>query len=106
MASVIVRKSDNMVKDASNGEINYNPVEYDNLHPATNPIPAGENPKKYYRDANGDIVKRPQNTLIADFPDERQAHIKTKWRDLKTAIPNTEPWKQALVDLATSLGWE
>lgn len=106
MASVIVRKSDNTIRDASAGEINYNPIEYINLHPDTNPIPQGENPKKYYRDANGDIVKRPAAELLAEFSDEQVATTKAKWITLRDSIPGSAAWKGPLIELAKILGWE
>ncbi len=107
MASVIVRLADNRVVDASDSDdVNWDTRYYENLHPATNPVPAGENPLKYEKDGNGDIVKRPFPELIKEFPDEYVANIKANWTTLKAAIPDTEPWKQALIDLAMALGWE
>jgi len=106
MASVIVRKSDNKVMDASNDEINYNSATHDNLHPATNPVPAGQSPKKYYRDANGDILKRPIAELLMEFPDEQLAETKAKWTSLRDSIPGSAAWKNPLIELAKILGWE
>ncbi len=107
MASVIVRKSDDCVMDASDGDnLNYDSTLYDNLHPATNPIPAGENPQKYERDGAGVIVKRSLTDLITHFEDERVANLKAKWTTLKAAIPDTEPWKADFVALGQALGWD
>lgn len=106
MASVIVRKADNKVKDASDGEINYDTTYYINLHPATNPIPAGENPRKYCRDANGDIVKRTDPGLLTEFPDEHSASLQAKWITLRDSIPGSAAWKEPLIEVAKILGWE
>ena len=107
MASVIVRKSDNFVIDASDKDnLNYDINRYDNLHPATNPIPAGENPRKYMRDGSGIIVKRPLVDLIAKFEDERVANLRKKFSALRISIPDTEPWKADFIALAVALGWD
>jgi len=107
MASVIVRKSDDCVMDASDvDDLNYDVTNYDNLHPATNPIPAGENPRKYMRDGAGDIVKRPLAELVIHFEDERVANLQAKWSALKAAIPDTEPWKADFIALGQALGWD
>jgi len=106
MASVVVRKSDNQVMDASTSELNYDVTNYDNLHPATNPVPAGQNPRKYYRDANGDIVKRPIAELMVEFPDEHLAETTAKWITLRDSIPGSAAWKNPLIELAKILGWE
>ena len=107
MASVIVRKSDNFVIDASDKDnLNYDINRYDNLHPATNPIPAGENPQKYMRNGAGVIVKRPLADLIKYFEDERVANVKGKWTKLKASIPDAVPWKADFIALGQALGWD
>lgn len=105
MPSVIVRISDNLVVAASDGIIDYNTLEYENLHPATNPIPAGDEPTKYMKDGGGNIVKRPVADLIANFPDERQADLKAKWADTIANIPDSAPWKAPLILVGQALGW-
>ena len=107
MASVIVRLADNCVVDASDSDdLNYNTVEYENLHPATNPVPAGEDPRKYMKDGQGVIVKRSSAELIANFEDERVANLQAKWTALKASIPDTEPWKADFIALGQALGWD
>ncbi len=105
MASVIVRKSDNKVVDASDGVVNYNSATYENLHPGTNPIPAGEDPRKYMKDGGGNIVKRPIAELVLEFPDEKLADIRAKWAATISAIPDSAPWKTPLVTVGQALGW-
>ena len=106
MASVIVRKSDNKVVDASDNVINYDSVTYENLHPGTNPIPAGEDPRKYMKDAGGNIIKRPTAELVSEFPDEKLADIQAKWANTIAAIPDSAPWKTPLILVGQALGWD
>jgi len=104
MASVIVRKSDNLVMDASDlGNINFNPNDYDNLHPVTNPIPAGENPKKYMRDGVGDIVKRPVADLVKHFEDERTAVITTHLTTIQADPALLQATKDAIAGIIGAL---
>lgn len=107
MASVIVRKADDLVVDASDlNDLKYDTNTHDNLHPVTNPIPTGDDPRKYMRDVRGDIVKRPAADLIRDFEDERVINLRTKFAALKTSIPDTEPWKADFIALGQALGWD
>jgi len=107
MASVIVRKSDDRVMDASDKDnLNYDSTLYDNLHPTTNPIPAGENPQKYIRNGAGVIVKRSLTDLITHFEDERKTNVKAKWTKLKASIPDAVPWKADFIALGQALGWD
>ncbi len=103
MASVIVRKSDNMVVDASDGILNYNSVDYDNLHPVVNPITAGDSPKKYYRDAGGNIIKRPAADLIKDFTDERNASIRTHLATIQADVVLAQATKDAIAGIISAL---
>jgi len=76
MPSVIVRKLDNMVVDASGGDtLNYDPATHDNLHPPVNPIAAGDDPKKYFRDGGGNIIKRATGDLVKEFSDEKDTAL-------------------------------
>lgn len=106
MASVIVRKSDDKVIDASDGVINYNTLIYDNLHPPVNPIPTGADPKKYMRDVNGDIIKRPASELQGEFEDEKMAAVKVGWANVIANIPADATWKAPFVELGKLLGYE
>lgn len=82
MAKVIVRKSDNLVVDASEDEsLTYNAADYENLIINPTPIAAGDQPQKYMKDGSGNIVKRPLADLIKQFEDEKTnaitAHLAT-----------------------------
>lgn len=104
MATVIVRKSDNKVIDASDLEtLQYDSAVYDNLHPATNPIPVGEQAQKYYRDAGGNIVKRPVADLIKEFPDERNTAIRDHLTTIQADPALLQATKDAIAGIISAL---
>lgn len=104
MASVVVRKSDDRVIDASDDDtLHYDPAFYDNLSPASNPVPAGEDPEKYYRDAGGNIIKRPAADLIKEFSDERNAAIRDYLAIIQADTALLQATKDAIAGIISAL---
>ena len=67
---VVVEKATGNVVDAGDGSLQYDSRYYDHMDLANSPIPAGENVRKYTRNAAGAIVLRPKDELTANFADE------------------------------------
>lgn len=104
MASVIVRKSDNIVIAASDDDaLKYDPAVFDNLHPATNPVPANTEAAKYMRDAGGNIVKRPEAELILYFDDERNSVIKAHLAVIQADTALLQATKDAIAGIISAL---
>ena len=99
MASVIVHKTTDRVRDASDrDDLNYDPAVYDNLHPAVNPVAAGDPPGKYFRDGGGNIIKRPTTELRKDFEDEKQLAIRTEITTIQADATMTAATKDAIIN--------
>ena len=67
---VVVEKATGNVIDVGDGSLQYDSRYYDHMDLANSPIPAGENVRKYTRNAAGAIVLRPKDELTANFADE------------------------------------
>ena len=67
---VVVEKATGNVVDAGDGSLQYDSRYYDHMDLANSPIPAGENVRKYTRNAAGVIVLRPKDELTTNFADE------------------------------------
>jgi hypothetical protein len=79
---VVVEKATGNVVDVGDGSLQYDSRYFDHMDLANSPIPAGENVRKYTRNAAGAIVLRPKDELTANFADE--------WRnDLIARINNS-----------------
>jgi hypothetical protein len=67
---VVVEKATGNVVDVGDGSLQYDSRYYDQLDLANSPIPAGEDVRKYTRNAAGAIVLRPKDELVSNFADE------------------------------------
>ena len=104
MASVLVRLSDNIIIANSDlDSIAHDPVTHELIVLASNPIPVGEINEKYYKDATGIIVKRPDSELVVFFEDERRLIIKKHLQMIQTDIALSQATKDAITGIIAAL---
>lgn len=89
-----IRKSDNQVVDV---EQTYDIRFFDNATFSDGTIPAKDNPRKYFRNIGGQIVKRPRADLDRDFLDERKSGLVARIDALPATVD--PQLKQILKDL-------
>lgn len=83
--TVVVSKATGEVKDVCRN-CQYDMRFYDHFQQSSNPIPVGEDPKKYVRNADGTYAKRPLVELKKMFSDERVRDFKARI-DAEASIP-------------------
>lgn len=67
---IIVEKATGNVVDVGDTTLQYDSRFFDHIDLPNSPIPAGDDLRKYTRNAAGAIVLRPKEELIRDFADE------------------------------------
>jgi len=67
---VVVEKATGNVVDVGERTLQYDPRHFDHMDFPVSPIPAGEDVRKYMRDASGAIVLRPKEELVKLSADE------------------------------------
>jgi hypothetical protein len=72
---VIVEKATGNVVDVGGPSLQYDQRYYDHMDVAVNPIPRGQDVRKYMRDAAGAIVLRPKDERVAAFADDRRDEL-------------------------------
>jgi hypothetical protein len=96
---VIVEKATGNVVDVGEPSLQYDQRYYDHMDVAINPIPRGQDVRKYMRDAAGAIVLRPKDERVAAFADDRRDDLITRINGL--ALPPDV--KSLLIDIVKGL---
>src|SRR3989304_3756793 len=71
---IVVEKATGNIVDVGDRTLQYDSRYFDHMDFPLSPIPAGENIRKYMRDASGPIVLRPKQPLLI-FDDDRRKHL-------------------------------
>jgi len=71
---IVVEKATGNIVDVGDRTLQYDSRYFDHMDFPVSPIPAGENIRKYMRDASGAIVLRPKQELL-NFEDERRKDL-------------------------------
>jgi hypothetical protein len=96
---VIVEKATGNVVDVGEPSLQYDQRYYDHMDVAINPIPRGQDVRKYMRDAAGAIVLRPKDERVAAFADDRRDDLIARINGL--ALPPDV--KSLLIDIVKGL---
>jgi hypothetical protein len=96
---VIVEKATGNVVDVGEPSLQYDQRYYDHMDVAINPIPHGQDVRKYMRDAAGAIVLRPKDERVAAFADDRRDELISRINGL--ALP--AELKSLLIDIVKGL---
>jgi hypothetical protein len=96
---VIVEKATGNVIDVGDPSLQYDQRYYDHMDVAINPIPRGQDVRKYMRDAAGAIVLRPKDERVAAFADDRRDDLISRINGL--ALPADV--KSLLIDIVKGL---
>jgi hypothetical protein len=96
---VIVEKATGNVVDVGDPSLQYDQRYYDHMDVAINPIPRGQDVRKYMRDAAGAIVLRPKDERVAAFGDDRRDDLISRINGL--ALPADV--KSLLIDIVKGL---
>ena len=71
---VVIERATGSIVDVGDRTLQYDSRYFDHMDFPVSPIPAGENIRKYMRDASGAIVLRPKQELL-NFEDERRKDL-------------------------------
>lgn len=96
---IVVEKATGNVVDVGEATLQYDSRFFDHIDSPTNVIPAGDDLRKYTRNAAGGIQLRPKDELIKTFADEWRADLISRIN----AIRASDDLKILLIEIVKGL---